>query len=134
MTDEEILNKAKETSDGNYIYEQGFVYGFELGEENGRKDLEKEIKQITEREHVVPEHYLCEMIKKSKELEEQNKIILEDNDTLNKWVDELKQYCDCMYCKHCDDGDEFTVEGTNETLCVYCINHKKQNFEPIDKE
>lgn len=39
MTDEEILNKAKETSGGNYSYEQGFVYGFELGEENGRKEI-----------------------------------------------------------------------------------------------
>ena len=57
---------------------------------------------------------------------------IEKLNNIEKENAELKQYCDCLFCKHCDD--EFTVEGTNETLCVYCINHKKQNFEPIDKE
>lgn len=45
-----------------------------------------------------------ETIKQNLELKEQNKIILEDNDTLNKWVDELKAQIEktknCVNCKH----------------------------------
>ncbi len=45
MSDEEIKNKAKETSGGNYYYEQGFIYGFELGEESGRDELREDFQQ-----------------------------------------------------------------------------------------
>jgi len=41
-------------------------------------------------------------IKQNLELKEQNKAILEDNDTLNKWVDELKsQIEDMKTCSRC---------------------------------
>lgn len=42
-----------------------------IGEQQEINRLEKEIKQIIERERVVPEHYLCEMIEKNKELKAQ---------------------------------------------------------------
>ena len=33
----------------------------------------------------------CEVMKENEQLKEQNKTILEDNDTLNKWVDDLRK-------------------------------------------
>lgn len=53
----------------------------ELEKEN--EQLKAEIKQIIERERVVPEHYLCEMIEKNKELKAQ--------------IEKMK--C-CTNCKH----------------------------------
>lgn len=35
--------------------------------------------------------YISELEKEKAELKYQNKIILEDNDTLNKWIDEQKE-------------------------------------------
>lgn len=38
MKDEEIEKKAKEYAKGNFYSEQGFLYGYEIGLEEGRKE------------------------------------------------------------------------------------------------
>lgn len=64
-----------------------------------------EINQIIERERVVPEHYLCEMIDKNKELKAQ--------------VEKMK--C-CNNCKNAHyDWREQVLEG----ICNECRNYNK---------
>lgn len=38
MTDEEIEKEAKEYAQGNFYLEQGFLYGYELGLAEGKKE------------------------------------------------------------------------------------------------
>ncbi len=102
-----------------------------------------EINQIIERERVVPEHYLCEMIEKNKELNKklkedvedvsninikaqniiaelkaENKTILEDNDTLNELVDELKVQIEKMKtCSRCMSNNK----DIEEYPCKNCF-------------
>ena len=74
MSDEEIKNKAKETSGGNYYYEQGFIYGFELGEESGRDELREDFQQgkVTCAGMTIQE--IINMKEENAELKETNKV------------------------------------------------------------
>ena len=88
MIDEEIINKAKETSNGNFYYEQGFAYGYELGEENGRKEI------------------FPSFIKKTEMLETRVSILEEENEQLKEKLETIKELVtDYDMCRH--DKDNF---------------------------
>lgn len=117
ITDKEIKNKAKETSGGNYYYEQGFVYGFELGEENGRKEVYKELEWVTD-----TDNYIASKLERLKELEKENKlkeeIIIGEQQEINqleKEIAELKTHCKAV--------DEVNVKLRN---CFNCKNNSSK--------
>lgn len=69
-------------------------------------DLEAEIKQIIERERVVPEHYLIEMIEKihccqmCKHLQNNGSCLKADNEEVKKWGDFLIETRRKNFCKN----------------------------------
>lgn len=99
----------------------------ELEKENAK--LKAENKQIIERERVVPEHYLIEMIEKCKELKAQ----IEEQKTHCKAVDEMneKMRC-CENCKHNGSDSEIGENGDyTDYTCIQCDDFStKENPYP----
>lgn len=89
--------------------------------------------------------YVCEAVenliepymKENAELKEQNKTILEDNDELNKWVDELKAQIEkmkrCGNCSNFNNGIckfSLRIKGDVKTFIkmhedLFCVNYDK---------
>lgn len=102
MTDKEIKNKAKETSGGNYYYEQGFIYGFELGEENGRKEATEENFKEAYQRYVNNSLATFDMKKALEDTRDQIRIVKE-NEQLKEKLEIIKElvtdYDMCRYDK-----------------------------------
>lgn len=102
--------------------------------------LKAEINQIIEREKVVPEHYLCEMIEKNKELKEENEQLkcdlynTEANlqgmtincENLEKENEQLKAKIKKMICcSNCKNVHYDWREQIFEGVCTKCIKYNK---------
>lgn len=100
---------------------------FELRNEIAK--LKKENKQIVERERVVPEHYLIEMIEKNKELKAQ----IEEQKAHCKAVDEVNEKMKfCGNCGHNGSDSEIGENGDyTDYTCIQCDDFStKENPYP----
>lgn len=115
----------------------------QLYTENRCQALEKENAELKEKlkgfetGDVAWQGDMDATIAQNLELKEQNKIILEDNDTLNKWIDELTEKISdlesiveslqsCTNCEHFD-GDNYckSKQCVIHQLDGYCPNWEK---------
>ena len=84
-----------------YLQPMFFGYGINLEKEN--EQLKQENEQLK---------------KQIKDLESQLKDVIEDNDYYQKENGKMKKYCDCEFCRHCDN--ELTNPETGKTICDIC--------------
>lgn len=77
------------------------------------KELEKENQQLKQQNEQLE--------KQIKDLESQLKYVIEDNDYYQKENKKIKQYCECQFCKHCDE--ELTDPETGKTICEICTDN-----------
>ena len=112
MTNAEIKNKAKKKSGGNYYYEQGFVYGFELGEENGRKEGYEQGKKNERKLQCGKKNYEKEKCELLGIIQGKDKVIAE----LKAQIEKTK--C-CFTCKY----HQCIYEGNLKSTCKK-LHHK----------
>ena len=62
-----------------------------------------------------------ETLKEIIEIEKVSDCGFEENEQLKAQIEKMKKYCDCQFCKHCDD--ELTNPETGKTICEICIDN-----------
>lgn len=87
-----------------------------IGEAIGMIALEYIEKFEKENEQLKQQNEQLE--KQIKDLESKLKDVIEDNDYYQKENKKMKQYCDCEFCKYCDN--ELTNPETGKTICDIC--------------
>lgn len=103
-----------------------------LEEENAKLKAEKQ--QIVERERVVPEHYLCEMIEKNKELKAQiEKIKKKCLDVMNVQENNLTDdYMAGMYNGMVVIYNSYFLDTANELEKSFCSKNKNGKWEKAE--
>lgn len=130
--DNECYSYLSEIEDFEEIFsivEDRIKKAYLAGLEAGRKESEKENAGLKEKlkgfdsGEVAWQGDMDAAIKQNLELKKQNKIILEDNDTLNKWIDELRAQIEKLTCSkkyYCRESDGTAVPCFMTKLCADC--------------
>lgn len=129
MTDEEIEKEAKKCSQGNFYYEQGFVYGFELGLAEGRKtEADKIFDEWCSGSHDEPQE--CGFLK---QLKNENAKLTKENAEFKK---EISILLSCSNCPENKGGYVCEKEYNDKCLAqkIEYIKELKEENEELNRD